>query len=343
MLNIKHYKQQHYSTLFNPRTGFFARVEDDGFPEPFWSEHGPELLDISITNWCDNDCFFCYRNSHKSGHHMTVSEYETIMLQASQMGVLQVALGGGNPNQHPDFCKILELTRNVYGIIPSYTTNGKGLSQEVVKMSSEVCGAVAVSAYPPYSLAVEAVEKFTQAGIKTNLHFILDADSIKTALSWIENPPLFLKNINAIVFLNYKPVGRQKDNRLLNKSPLIRDFFKVIQNEQLPFKAGFDSCMVSALASLTTFNTCFYDACEAARFSMYISEKLIMYPCSFMESITDGVSLNHKSLLDTWRNGSAFKLIRKQLQLMKCPTCKYIIYCKGGCPVFPEINVCGKI
>lgn len=46
-LIIREYPEQHYKTLFNQRTGFFMRLEDDGYPEPFWAEEGPELLDIS--------------------------------------------------------------------------------------------------------------------------------------------------------------------------------------------------------------------------------------------------------------------------------------------------------
>src|ERR1700690_759264 len=99
-LIVRHYKREHYSTFFNPNTGFFARVEEPNHEEPFWSKNGPELIDISITNWCDRECLLCYRRSHKSGKHMSLKDYEVIMRQAKQMRVLQVALGGGNPNQH---------------------------------------------------------------------------------------------------------------------------------------------------------------------------------------------------------------------------------------------------
>lgn len=40
-LIIREYPEQHYKTLFNQRTGFFMRLEDDGYPEPFWAEEGP--------------------------------------------------------------------------------------------------------------------------------------------------------------------------------------------------------------------------------------------------------------------------------------------------------------
>lgn len=39
-LIIREYPEQHYKTLFNQRTGFFMRLEDDGYPEPFWAEEG---------------------------------------------------------------------------------------------------------------------------------------------------------------------------------------------------------------------------------------------------------------------------------------------------------------
>ena len=48
---INDHPESHYKTLFSRDTGFFARIEDDGYPEPFWSEEGPELLDVAIGEW----------------------------------------------------------------------------------------------------------------------------------------------------------------------------------------------------------------------------------------------------------------------------------------------------
>ena len=148
---IHKYPEEHYLTFFDRKTGYFARIEEKGYPEPNWSPKGPELMDISITDWCDRECDFCYRNANKSGKHMNVEDYEKILVQAQEMDVLQIALGGGNPNQHPAFVEILRLTRDKYGIVPSYTTNGRGLNSNILSASRDYCGAVAVSAYEPYS------------------------------------------------------------------------------------------------------------------------------------------------------------------------------------------------
>src|ERR1700753_44933 len=161
---LKRFPKQRYTAMFNPNSGFFARVEDIGAPEPFWADHGPELLDIPITNWCDHGCFFCYRKSDVTGSHMALEDYREVIRQAESMHTFQVALGGGNPNQHPRFAEILRLTREDHGIIPNYTTNGRGLTEPVLEATRSYCGAVAVSAYAPYRETADAIEQLTSRG-----------------------------------------------------------------------------------------------------------------------------------------------------------------------------------
>jgi radical SAM protein with 4Fe4S-binding SPASM domain len=257
------------------------------------------------------------------------------------MHVLQVALGGGNPNQHPDFCEILRLTRERYGIVPSYTTNGRGLTDEVLKASREYCGAVAVSAYSPYEEMSDAVEVLSSHGIRTNIHFVLESRSIETALKWLETPPSFLDGVNAVVFLNYKPVGRCNDHRLLLKrSDKVSQFFETATLDRHKFKVGFDSCLVSGLVRFTSVPAIYYDGCDAGRFSMFISEDMKMYPCSFMTVDYEGTPVEEDNILEVWRTGELFTQMRDRLADGRCRGCKQANLCLGGCPVFEEINLC---
>ena len=340
-LRFQYYPGEHYFTLFNPETGFFVRAEDPGYDDPFWAEHGPEMLDISITSWCSRECETCYRVAGRTGEHMALQDYENIIRQAAKLGVTQVALGGGNPNEHPNFVEMLRLTRRNYGIVPNYTTNGHGLSPMVLRASAEHCGAVAVSAYEPWPFVANNVRRLREYGIRTNLHFVLDVDSVETALSWLQDPPEFMSQVNAIIFLNYKPVGRgASEVRLLGRSNLCRDLIKAATTNVHNFKVGFDSCMVSALVTAARINPVWFDACEAARFSMFVSEKLQMYPCSFMETIYTGVSLTDSNMLDVWQNAESFREIRHALHDPGCNGCVIQTICRGGCPVLPSINLC---
>ena len=341
-MKIIHNKDQHYSILFNDKNGFFSRIEERGFSEPFWSKYGPELLDVSITNWCDKNCSFCYRSSNTEGTHMTLEDYLFLMEQIKNINVLQIALGGGNPNQHPHFIKILEITRKNNNIVPNYTTNGRGLSDDVLKASKEFCGAVAVSAYAPYKEMVQAIEKLTNYKIMTNIHFVLDAKSIDTAIDWLTNPPHFLEHINALIFLNFKPIGRASNKKLLlNTSTRLEEFFSLIQKEYT-FRIGFDSCSVSGIVKNMKIDPRCIDGCDGARFSMYINENLDAFPCSFLSSDKDyGISIKEKPLLEIWQNNPGFIKFRNLLKQNDCEFCQEAIICKGGCPINKEINLCG--
>ncbi|MGR6438428.1 radical SAM protein [Proteus mirabilis] len=155
---------------------------------------------------------------------MSLNDYKLIINQAAEIGTFQVALGGGNPNQHPDFIEILEYTK-LKGIVPNYTSNGRGLSDEIIEATKRCCGAVAISAYPPYDETEQSLQKLLSAGVKVNLHFILDAYSIDTAISWLKEPPEFLIGINAVIFLNYKPSGRKIfEDKLLRNSDRLDEF-----------------------------------------------------------------------------------------------------------------------
>ncbi len=341
---FKNYSEQKYKVIFNQKNGFFARVEKKGIPEIFWANQGPELLDISITNWCDKGCEFCYRNSNENGKHILLSDYESIMKEASKNNVFQVALGGGNPNQHPDFTEILEITRDKYNIVPSYTTNGRGLTSKVLEATKKYCGAVAVSAYEPFDETKEAIKLLKSYQIKVNLHYVLDNETIVRAIEWLKNGNVILNDCNAIIFLNYKPVGNEKNyNLLLRNSPHLKEFFELVDNKKHSIKIGFDSCMVSGIVKyMKNINLTSLEPCDAGRFSAYISEDLKMYPCSFMMEHYQGEDLKEKSFMEIWNNGTSFLETRNNLGGNRCGSCSQKENCLNGCPFLREIDLCSS-
>lgn len=328
--------------MFNPHSGFFARVEDGGAPEPFWAEHGPELLDIAITNWCDRGCFFCYRKSDQTGRHMSLEHYREVIQQAKSMHAFQVALGGGNPNQHPDFVEILRLTREDFGIVPNYTTNGRGLTDKVLEATKRYCGAVAVSAYEPYRDTMDAIERLVASGIRTNVHFILSSRTIDIGIEWLKTPPPFLARTNGLVFLNYKPVGRHAEEQLLaNRSPRIEEFFRLATTVRHPWRIGFDTCSITGLARFGNAHDVSLEGCDSGRFSLFVSEDLRVYPCSFMvEAGYEGVSLHGTTLREIWQRDPMFSRIRAQHAAQGCGDCQTKSHCLSGCPLFPQMNLC---
>jgi len=178
-----------------------------------------------------------------------------------------------------------------------------------------------------------------------HLHYVLDNKSIVTAIEWIEHGHELLDKCNAIIFLNYKPVGDGKeDSKLLRNSPLLRKFFNLVDQKKLPVKIGFDSCMVSGIVQyMNNVNLTSLEPCDAGRFSAYISEDLKMYPCSFMMEYYQGEDLKEKSFMDIWNNGSSFIETRKKLGGDRCGSCSQKVNCLNGCPFLREIDLCKSL
>lgn len=342
---LKQYKESSYVALFDKESGVFIR-EGMNQKEPFWNQRGPELLDISITNYCERSCDFCYRASNKKGIFMALSDYECVIKQAAKIGTLQVALGGGNPNQHPEFVDILKITKK-HRIIPSYTTNGQGMTSQIYKATKDYCGAVAVSWYPPFEDAIRVIKECKTYGIKVNIHVMLNSETIVNAFELIDKYRELLRNVNAIVFLNYKPI-HSSESIILRNSKLIHQFIDRILKDST-CKIGFDSCMISFLAPISErFWSETVEYCEAGRFSAFISEDLQLYPCSFLkDSESSGINLKEMSLQNGWTEGKQFIELRERLAtpskqrkpIDKCSNCDKYDLCHGGCQVF-DINAC---
>jgi hypothetical protein len=83
---------------------------------------------------------------------MTVADYIMIMQQGARLDVYQVALGSGNPNQQPEFVDILRITRQDFGIVANYATNGRGLTDDVLEATARFCGAALEVSDPNYDL-----------------------------------------------------------------------------------------------------------------------------------------------------------------------------------------------
>lgn len=340
MLIRKH--TSNYNFVGDTKTGATYRwgtsINSDPISAPW-----PELADISISNHCSKQCSFCYRNSKPDGSFMSVADYEFILSQLTDPklgGVFQVAIGGGEPTEHPDFIKILKTTK-AHKIIPNYTTNGLKINKDIIEATQKFCGAIAISLEPKSILSrVKIAEQFLQNGIKTNYHYILSNDSISEAIEFLEGKyDKKIKGINAIIFLTYKPFGRADKSGLLKWDTRLNKFLKLIDNPKTEIAFGFDACFVPILMKYTSVDSKFIDSCECGFFSVYIDERLNVKPCSFTNSDKFTFNLRDYNFKEIWQN--KYQQYRKINNKIKgCVQCKATNICRGGCPYFSAINLC---
>ncbi len=198
----------------------------------------PEFYDVKLTNVCSGKCSYCYQNSIESENH-----FENILEKIdSFFGTMtenqkpfQVALGGGSPDEHPDFISILKRFFDL-GITPNYTTNGMNITDKILDATKKYCGGVALSCHNHLKKYwTSSLEKMYNQKIKVNLHIIIsDKKSID---DFIDIYNQYKDKVDYFVLLPYISQGRakQKDidyQYLLNK-------LKNIDVKQIAFGANF--------------------------------------------------------------------------------------------------------
>jgi len=78
----------------------------------------PIGIDLKITNFCSKGCEYCYQDSSIQGEHGHVFRFIDLL---AKMEIFEVAIGGGEPLEHPDFFYMIEQFREK-DIVPNFTT-----------------------------------------------------------------------------------------------------------------------------------------------------------------------------------------------------------------------------
>ena len=353
MRTLIHDKKYNFKYMFDTETGAYLRTgildehgKDTGV-DPFMGSF-PHLIDVGIMGHCIHGktglCVKAGIGCYQSGlliekPNMRYEDFARIVDECKGK-VNQFALGGrGDPDQHEDFEKILKLCRE-NNIVPNFTTSGYGMTPEIAALCKQYCGAVAVSWYrSEYTLA--AIKMLLEAGVKTNIHYVLGNNSIDEAITQLKEHT-FPEGINAVIFLLHKPAGLgTQENVLSPADPRVAKIFGEISTGKHPHKVGMDSCCVPGLVNFGS--GVIYEAldtCEGARYSCYISADMKLLPCSFDQNGKYAVSLRNHTIAEAW-NSEEFEAFRKPLR-NRCPDCKERANCMGGCPLMPGIVLCKK-
>jgi len=193
-----------YWLLFDKHTGNKLRIRFDDAPITYASI--PELVDLKITDYCEQECEFCYANSTEKGRHAKTEDVITILRSLAQLGVPEVVLGGGEPTKHPDFKEIIKQAYK-YDLSVNFTTkNYAWFTEENVKFLKKYVGRVAFSAQNAYSDAKK---------IQSIVHYH-DISSFKYAVQMVDGVSDIEKILSCLesyygvkyVLLGYKAVGR---------------------------------------------------------------------------------------------------------------------------------------
>lgn len=332
-----------------PETGLTFRWGSDFSENPSMAPW-PELADISISNYCTNGCSYCYRKSSEDGKFMSLEDYRFALQELTNEkygSIFQVALGGGEPLLHPNFNEIIKVTREEFGIIPNYTTSGKFFNQENIEATRNYCGAVAISWDPYRNLSLEELLKtgsyLKDNDILANIHYVISEKTINDAVDLLKGKyDEYIRDFNSVIFLTYKPTGRAENSESIKSADALKTFTNLVDNPVTNTKIGFDACFVPVLMKATGVNIDLIDSCECGFFSVYIDENLNVTPCSFCKDSEYYYNLKQFSFEEIWKDKfSGYRDYIDSNCKLDCLKCDKISECRGKCPFFDELFLCG--
>ncbi|NTU98814.1 radical SAM protein [Candidatus Falkowbacteria bacterium] len=307
----------------------------------------PALVDLQITELCNLACPHCYAESGRTGKHLPLSEMLPLFKECSELGVLEVALGGGEPTLHPEFEEILKTIADL-DMVPNLATNGRAMTLKTARLIKKYAGAVALSVEFigdkfkkrrgfEFTDWLKAVAKLKAVGVRLVFQLTVSSSNIDE-LPEVVDYLIGLKPY-AIIFLTYKPAGRGKqfDAPLatLDFSHVKKQLRKVFAMSNGKVKFGYDCCMGQGLVGWGLAGDEEIEGCSALRSSLAIDVDLNLYPCSF-SAIPVG-NLRNNTMMELWSSDKAeffrnnFEQNRKK---QGCKDCSYGSRCLGGCPEF---------
>ncbi len=337
--------------------GLYGVTVPQKMPAPF-------LIVWNFTNMCNLRCKHCYQRADKPlPDELSLKEKLILVDQLDKAGVAAIALSGGEPTIHPDFYRIVSEI-SLRGMYAAVATNGWVFADIKNLVKAKKAGLryveVSIDSADPkkhdwfrgvpgsWERAVKALKNAVKLGISNALAVTLtkvNVDEVDDILDLAEEI-----GVQRVIFFNFVPVGRGKDNIWLDLDPLereevLRKLFKEMKHrkglqiistapqygrvsmqlsggkEVAPthFYVG-DDPIVKAVAE-------FVGGCGAGRIYAAIQPNGDVTPCVFMP-ITVG-NIREKPFWDIWTNTPLFNLLRDRDKL------------KGFCKKCPYRNVCG--
>lgn len=298
---------------------------------PLRSLCAPESLHIELTERCALHCPQCYKALSQSD--MALPVLSSILRQAAEMNVFQIALGGGEPLLYPDLEEAVSQITEL-GMACSITTSGygldgnklKGLTERGVKhiqislngSTAEIHG----KSRDGYEFGRYALELLKQSEISYGINWVARMDNIDDFPEVIKLGGRFqVHNIN---ILRYKPSHGERYCELrLTKDKLDFLCHVIRSNKEIPLKV--DSSFSGLLCHLNGYAGSF-TGCGAGRRFLAVDVKGYFKPCSHIQMREKGEDLRH-----IWydsKNLAMFRRLEEQIG-EPCKTCKYLSGCRG--------------
>jgi len=193
----------------------------------------PNSMDVKITNYCDLGCDFCHEESTTKGKHGDLSQLASLLRLLP--GGTELAIGGGNPLDHPDLKHFLEACKGL-NLIPNMTVNYRHIPK-FHHLINELLDKKLI-----YGLGISIDDKANPIQIENLLHTTKNV--VYHIIVGVEPVEILNKYMDRkVLILGYKDHGRGIRYRNIKVTRQIKDWDKLI------FKLG-KFCKITSFDNL---------------------------------------------------------------------------------------------
>lgn len=312
------------------------------FPVPD-AYSAPFKLYLDITTACPLRCPFCLQAGDGSEAMLPLNTITKVAEELSELGVMYIKIGGGDPFLHPQFPEALALIRSA-GCFITISTNSVTLTHAIADLLAENSVQVSVSiegleetnndlrGVGHFKMAMRALEILKSAGAKTLLRVTLLRQNLAEIPALVEIA--HARGVR-IKFAYCRPAGRAVTNQA-PIGPADRDnYMRAIRYLNQPAvltQVLLDEGMMAQQPAEIVDKLFRGRMCGAANRSMHINAHGKISPCVFLGPVfSQGTIYQDGSLADFWRGkvGTKFRAVRSIRQPEQCDGCERI--CKNEC------------
>jgi hypothetical protein len=163
-------------TLFSRQYGDKVTFNFNKNAPPLLKARTPDLVDLKITDYCETGCAYCYQGSTKKGKHAKLDTVLNFVAAFSELEVLEVAIGGGEPTKHPHLVEILEAISKSF-MVPNFSTKSLDWMNDpaIVCAVDKYVGKVgfSCSSYEDLRALIYHVDKSGLGVEKISVHYVI--------------------------------------------------------------------------------------------------------------------------------------------------------------------------
>lgn len=290
---------------------------------------------FAVTTRCNMYCRGCYNTVREdAAEDIDFEKAKRIIDNLSELGVLSVSFGGGEPTLYPHIIELAEYTRS-RNILPNMTTNGLTMNAEFAK-KCKVFGNVHFSIHKPSDVktafeAAETYKKHTRK--KAGLNLLITTDMYPILEKTVKRAPRSV--FNKVLFLRYKETVKNVGINDLNADDLMQSALKKIK--KLSGRPGmmflYDCSAMQEIAAMGLIKPKLLfkadaNGCMGGNAYIAIDVHGRFKPCSFWnETFGDAETLS----FETWQSNEKLKKFRNFRLSDNCSRCGYYSVCNGGC------------